>query len=260
MARNVNKFAGIQPVGAGRMGAQKPAATAAGRKQAQQLQELERVKLEGDPLHLAGSGTEPSLSGAVPEVPPIESIGDRLVFVEQEGATPYKVAIGVDGDRTLWFQSTGDVADDSEENGFDWYCPGASTSTMARRMRLTGAGTLKVGVNDPAPSAQLDVEGPIATNIASISGGPTALTAAVTVCDATGATFTVNLPAAANATGCRFSIKRTNAGANTVVVDGNGAETIDGAATKTLASQYACIEVVSDGSNWHILALMGTVT
>ena len=29
--------------------------------------------------------------------------------------------------------------------------------------------------------------------------------------------------------------------------------TIDGATTKTLSSQYATLEIVSDGANWHVI-------
>ena len=40
---------------------------------------------------------------------------------------------------------------------------------------------------------------------------------------------------------------------NTVTIDGNGTETIDGSLTKTLPSIYDSVYIVSDGSNWLIV-------
>jgi hypothetical protein len=71
--------------------------------------------------------------------------------------------------------------------------------------------------------------------------------------DATAENITVNLPAAAGHKHESYYIKKIDASANTVTVDGNGAETIDDAATYVISTQYECIEVVSDGSEWWII-------
>jgi len=70
--------------------------------------------------------------------------------------------------------------------------------------------------------------------------------------DCTSGTFTVTLQAAASYQGRVLIIK--NSGAGTITVDGNGAETIDGAATYSLAVQYATVQIMSDGTNWKIIA------
>jgi hypothetical protein len=70
--------------------------------------------------------------------------------------------------------------------------------------------------------------------------------------DCTSGTFTVTLQAAASYQGRVLIIK--NSGAGTITVDGNGAETIDGAATYSLSVQYATIQIISDGTNWKIIA------
>jgi len=80
-----------------------------------------------------------------------------------------------------------------------------------------------------------------------------ALTDTVILCDATTAAFTVTLPTAVGNSGKLFFVKKTDAGGNAVTIDGNGAETIDGAATKALAAQYDSVTIVSDGTNWMIL-------
>jgi len=71
--------------------------------------------------------------------------------------------------------------------------------------------------------------------------------------DATSGAVTVTLPAAASNTGMRLDIKKIDASGNAVTVDGNAAETIDGAATVTLSSQYDDVTVVCDGTEWFIL-------
>jgi hypothetical protein len=72
------------------------------------------------------------------------------------------------------------------------------------------------------------------------------------VIDCTSGTFTVTLPASSGRTGRILIIK--NSGAGTITVDGNASETIDGAATYSLAVQYATIQIISDGTNWKIIS------
>lgn len=71
--------------------------------------------------------------------------------------------------------------------------------------------------------------------------------------DASAGNVTVNLPAAAGAANRIINIKKMDATANTVTVDGNGAETIDSGATAVLTVQWECITVISDGTQWLII-------
>ncbi len=80
------------------------------------------------------------------------------------------------------------------------------------------------------------------------------------VCDTTGAGFTVTLLAAATA-GDGFLIGLKNIGTNTLTIDGDGAETIDGATTKTITNQYGALILRCDGTEWHAeseFAILGT--
>jgi hypothetical protein len=72
------------------------------------------------------------------------------------------------------------------------------------------------------------------------------------VIDCTSGTFTVTLPASSGRTGRILIIK--NSGAGTITVDGNASETIDGATTYSLSVQYATVQIMSDGTNWKIIA------
>lgn len=64
-------------------------------------------------------------------------------------------------------------------------------------------------------------------------------------------TFTVTLPLAARANGITYVIK--NVGTGTITIDGYSSETIDGATTKALSSQYASHRIVSNGTAWFII-------
>lgn len=76
----------------------------------------------------------------------------------------------------------------------------------------------------------------------------------VILVNATGGAITVTLPDTAVVTGKQLTIKKTDVSVNVVTVDGNGAQTIDGAATASLAAQNKYISIVSDGTAWHIVA------
>lgn len=92
-------------------------------------------------------------------------------------------------------------------------------------------------------------------DIASRTGiyGPTRTSGTeVILGDASGGAVTVNLPASSG-NKAMFVIKKTDSSANTVTVDGNAAETIDGGATAVLTRQFESITLVCDGSNWHII-------
>lgn len=68
------------------------------------------------------------------------------------------------------------------------------------------------------------------------------------------APITITLPTAAGRTGRMFTIKKINASViNTVTVDGNGTETIDGSLTAILIVQNVSITIISDGSNWFVV-------
>lgn len=73
--------------------------------------------------------------------------------------------------------------------------------------------------------------------------------------DATSNNITVDLPAAATVgNGFVVGFKRIDSSSNTVTIDPNLAETIDGSATFPLNIQNRGIIIVSDGTNWLIKA------
>jgi hypothetical protein len=109
--------------------------------------------------------------------------------------------------------------------------------------------------------------GPITVNVDSIAGttravaeiddgdSPYPLVASVTqtvLADASGGPVTVSLPAAGSS-GLDVSVKKVDASGNAVTVDGDGAETVDGAATLALSSQYESVRLADGLTGWWIL-------
>lgn len=75
----------------------------------------------------------------------------------------------------------------------------------------------------------------------------------VILADASGGSWTLTLPAAASNTGKVYHVKKTDSGTNTVTVDGNASETINGATTVILKVQNEVLSIVSNGTNWDIV-------
>jgi hypothetical protein len=66
------------------------------------------------------------------------------------------------------------------------------------------------------------------------------------------AAITINLVAAATCgSGFKYQIK--NRSTNTITIDPNGSEAIDGSSTFALSTQNASVTLITDGSNWFII-------
>lgn len=81
------------------------------------------------------------------------------------------------------------------------------------------------------------------------------------LCNCTSASNTGTLPSAASAgDGFTVAFKKTDATAHTLTIDGDGAETIDGATTYVLNTQYQAVILVCDGAGWQVLATNANLT
>jgi len=91
--------------------------------------------------------------------------------------------------------------------------------------------------------------------VVEIDSGDSPYTAAdseLILCDCTSGGITVNLPAVAS--GLVYTVKKTDGSVNAAVVDGDSSETIDGATTQSLTSQYDSVTIIGGSSEWSIIS------
>jgi len=125
----------------------------------------------------------------------------------------------------------------------------ADNGYLVEKARDNGVGTVEIArfVGGPEPFKQLTSLG---FGVITKTADYTPANDAVILCDASAGAFTVSLPTASGIKGKAYFIKKVDASANAVTVDPYGTETIDGAATVSLAAQYDSVFIVSDGANW----------
>lgn len=68
-----------------------------------------------------------------------------------------------------------------------------------------------------------------------------------------GGSFILTLPPAATNANRIYNIKKINSSTNTITVDANASETIDGSTAYVLRIQYQSITIQCDGTSWYIL-------
>lgn len=126
---------------------------------------------------------------------------------------------------------------------------GSAADTWSRLAKGSDGQVLKLASGLPSWASAV-----ASLSVSSKSADYTATTADdVLLVDASGAARTITLYAASGNSGKILHIKKTDSSANSVTVDGNASETIDGATTKVLALQYESVTIVCDGSNWYVL-------
>lgn len=129
---------------------------------------------------------------------------------------------------------------------------GNSAGAMAAArgwIRLTGLFTEAAVTLDNPCGIEL-INGQTATQVRTVTAPTTARPIdRVIAANATSGALTVSLPSAAP-NPVRYTIKKTDASANSVTIDPLGTQTIDGAATRDITTQWGTVTVVSDGSNW----------
>ena len=120
------------------------------------------------------------------------------------------------------------------------------------RMTITAVGLVGIGV--ATPNSVLDVVGSAGFNVTAVSTTTTLTSTHHTVLvDATSGAVTINLPAVAGVTRRRYEVIKTDSSANAVTLDGNASETINGATTFALSTQYQSATIVTDGSAWYVV-------
>ena len=113
-----------------------------------------------------------------------------------------------------------------------------------------------IGGDTPAAGTftTLAITGGFTANLVTKTENHTATASDYTIlCNSTGGSFTVTLPAAASHTRRIYHIKKIDSSANTITIDGNSSETVDGGTTAIISIQNESLTIQSNGSNWYIL-------
>jgi hypothetical protein len=110
-----------------------------------------------------------------------------------------------------------------------------------------------VGVGTVTPPSKLHVEGSFGLKVTTVYDNYNASDETV-ILVGTG-TALIYLPPASTVTGRVYYIKKITSEAGTITIDGNGSETIDGAQSQYLTTQFQGMQIVCDGTAWSILAV-----
>jgi hypothetical protein len=189
--------------------------------------------------YVKGTGTSAlTASATLPRADVATGTANHVLINSAGGALSSEASLAVTrGGTGLSAVATGDIL------------YGSATNTVSRLAVGTNGNVLTLASGIPSWGS--------AALAASVVTKTSAYTATVNddviLCSASGGAFTITLPAAATRTGKFLWIKKTDSTFSAVTVDGNGSETINGALTTTLNTQYEGIQIVSDGSNWTII-------
>ena len=119
---------------------------------------------------------------------------------------------------------------------------------------IVGNGTNWVAESGATARTSLGALGSTAATLSAVAGANSinaSATGSVIFCNSSGGTVTLNLPAAA--TGLQFVFIRT-VGTDTITIDPNGSETINGSATYDLdTTLYKAVTIISDGTGWFAI-------
>lgn len=120
------------------------------------------------------------------------------------------------------------------------------------RIKWTGLFT-EAGLSHDNPTGIVSEDGQAGSDVRTISATTTARPIdRVLKVNAAGGAVTVNLPSAAPNL-VTYTIIKSDASANHVTIDPAGSETVNGAATRDLSTQWETVALRSDGSNWVLV-------
>jgi hypothetical protein len=123
------------------------------------------------------------------------------------------------------------------------------TTTKTLTLTLADSSTVSNTFTDMSGSGGA----PTVTTVTAATHNETATSGEVILLvDPTSNNITVNLPTAVGNT-AKITIKRITGGSNTLTVDANSTETIDGGLTASIILQYTSITLISNNSNWFII-------
>jgi len=161
---------------------------------------------------------------------------------------------------TLTVRSTANgITDRVEDFTGDQLTSGSSdgatiTKVNVAVMRASTGGSWQTAKGATTPLTYSTLAAGTSSSTTAVSSTPYTVlsTDEVVLVDPTSANITVDLPAAGSNSGRTVTIKHYSGSTNTVTVDGNSSETIDGTTTIVLSTR-ASATLVCDGVGWNII-------
>ena len=143
---------------------------------------------------------------------------------------------------------------------WDVYIPASASTNLQLKNNGTDRVTIQndgdVGIGTTTPASTLDIQGSLGLAVLNNTTPLTDITLDnthnVVLCN--NGPYEVDLPPAASNTGRIYYIKNIDTDGDDITVDGNGTETIDGSATYLLEEYNQTITIISDGTNWLVIA------
>lgn len=192
-------------------------------------------------------------SGGAVEVdlPAVASSSGRTIVIKDEAGSAATNAITIDPNGAETLDGSATSATITVNFGFlEIFCDGTQWLSQAGSKALSvwnattevsGAQVVQSVANWAGSTTDVDFAASPYTGLA---------TDEVVLCDVTGGAIAITLPPPIARKTIKFVDTTGGAEANNVVISQNAAETIDGATSITIDSNYGVIDLISDGTNW----------
>ena len=118
----------------------------------------------------------------------------------------------------------------------------------------SGVTFAQVGIGTTNPNSTLDIQGSLAAKVTISSSTSNTLGSTFNFIYTGTSAGTATLPDASTIAGRMYAIKNASSNGSSLTVNTTSSQTIDGTTSYSLPNQYQTITVVSNGTNWNVVA------